>query len=229
MPNENLEKFISRYGLKNYPLHEAVISGELKRVKSKLKEGFDQSHTLPDGDTALHVAAICGLPEIVSCLIQNSSDVNSVERERFSPLHFAVTSNFRFREYCPVEPDTSSRLECCRLLIAAGANLDIRGGIGQTPLHLAVQSQDLPVIELLLDHGASVTVRDRDGCTPLHYACNCAKPDVFEVLLRFGANPQAKTKDGKRVIELLDLDEDSFATEEARIKSLLLASSDYSP
>ena len=52
------------------------------------------------------------------------------------------------------------------------------GREGLTPLHYAVRSGKLPLIQLLLDHGADVNARDPDGLTPLeHLAKSRAKID----------------------------------------------------
>jgi hypothetical protein len=74
--------------------------------------------------------------------------------------------------------------DAARLLLDRGAELDARGGFGQTPLfHAAAQYDDggLEVVRLLLDRGAGLGVRaslpgdyERPGemveCTPLGYA-----------------------------------------------------------
>jgi ankyrin repeat protein len=69
-----------------------------------------------------------------------------------------------------------------RLLLHAGACVDVVDEGGQTPLHLACagetrsgfvrscSAQDcLAMVTTLLDAGANVNARDECGCTPLHY------------------------------------------------------------
>jgi len=52
-------------------------------------------------------------------------------------------------------------------LVSHGARLDVRNGDGQTALHYAAASGDLPVIRMMLVKGADVNAKDTSGATPL--------------------------------------------------------------
>jgi ankyrin repeat protein len=54
------------------------------------------------------------------------------------------------------------------LLIEAGANVDARDFIANTPLHRAVPN--LEVVDTLIDAGANVEARNTSGNTPLDVA-----------------------------------------------------------
>jgi hypothetical protein len=54
---------------------------------------------------------------------------------------------------------------------------------GRTPMHRAVQSGDVSMMELLLELGGSVNVTDGKGCTPLHLACRIGDGNMLRVLL----------------------------------------------
>ena len=53
----------------------------------------------------------------------------------------------------------------------------------QTPLHLAVLTNQAPLVRRLVVGGASVLLRDRMGNTPLHLACRDGHLDCAHALL----------------------------------------------
>jgi ankyrin repeat protein len=56
--------------------------------------------------------------------------------------------------------------EVCRLLVAAGADVDARQQEDYTPLHEAAQHGDPELVELFLSAGADPTARLTNGQTP---------------------------------------------------------------
>merc|ERR1712107_185398 len=86
---------------------------------------------------------------------------------------------------------------------------------GNTPLHLAVTSENIETITFLLDNGASPNHPNAYGETPLHWACKQGMLEVVRLLLRHSALPNMVDTDGNtalhwaaeynhtRVIELL--------------------------
>ncbi|KAJ1741953.1 hypothetical protein LPJ79_003215 [Coemansia sp. RSA 1821] len=59
---------------------------------------------------------------------------------------------------------------------------------GQTPLHCAVRSGQLPCARFLLKRGASVHVLSRQGHTPLFAAISSRHPEMVNLLLQAGAH-----------------------------------------
>lgn len=55
--------------------------------------------------------------------------------------------------------------------------------LSQTPLHLAVLTNQAPLVRRLVVGGASVLLRDRLGNTPLHLACRDGHVDCAHALL----------------------------------------------
>ena len=93
-------------------------------------------------------------------------------------------------------------------MVEAGADVDIPGEDGLTPLHYAARfriSQLVaetgglvssyrpggetdsavrdPVIRFLAEQGASINQRDRYGLSPLHYACMRGNPEAVQELI----------------------------------------------
>lgn len=56
--------------------------------------------------------------------------------------------------------------------------------VSQTPLHLAVITQQKEAIDVLLDAGADASITDRHGNTALHLAAQQREGDIAAQLLR---------------------------------------------
>lgn len=56
-------------------------------------------------------------------------------------------------------------------LIEAGANIEMEGSGGLTPLGCAARDRHCQAMRALLQRGANTCVQDNQGDTPLHLAC----------------------------------------------------------
>ena len=90
-----------------------------------------------------------------------------------------------------------------RSLLDGGADIEARGGLGDSPLHEAAMGGHHEVVSLLLDRGADPNARDKQGRTPLLAAAFFS--GVAAVLAKQGRPPlfQAEHKDYFEVIRLL--------------------------
>jgi ankyrin repeat protein len=105
------------------------------------------------------------------------------------------------------------RLDSARLLIAAGADIEITDGNGITPLLMAVSNNHMDVARFLIERGSRINVMDWYGRTPLWAAVETrnmdvdnAEPfengvdrvpvlDLIRILLDRGADPNTRTKE----------------------------------
>lgn len=76
-----------------------------------------------------------------------------------------------------------------------GANVNIPGRHGVTPLHVAAKYGHFKIMEYLLENGANVRVvctgRNYNGYTPLHFACQGNHLKCVRLLLRHNADVKA--------------------------------------
>jgi uncharacterized protein len=98
-------------------------------------------------------------------------------------------------------------LECAKLLIGAGANVNMVTNYGWTPLLTATQNRHYKLGAYLLDHGASPNIPNKGGWTPLYLATDnrnieagdypVRTPDMdhldfIKLLIQKGANVNAR-------------------------------------
>jgi len=69
-----------------------------------------------------------------------------------------------------------------RLLLDAGASVNLKNGVQETALHLAARQGRTEVARLLLNAGADFAARDADGRTPLFLAIERGRAGIIELL-----------------------------------------------
>jgi TonB family protein len=101
---------------------------------------------------------------------------------------------------------TSSTLESAAIrgqigrvlaLLRYGADPNVIGEQGYTPLHQAALNGNTAVVRLLLEHGAKVTARSKKGTLPLHDAAVGGNAQTVRALLEAGADIAAQAADTK--------------------------------
>ncbi|XP_068180191.1 B-cell lymphoma 3 protein homolog isoform X2 [Antennarius striatus] len=89
-----------------------------------------------------------------------------------TPLHIAV-----------VQGELAIVYKLIHLLLLAHRSLDIYNNLRQTPLHLAVITQQTNMVEALLRGGADPAALDRHGQTAIHLCCEYDQCDCLSVVL----------------------------------------------
>lgn len=161
------------------PLMRTCLHGKVEIVRLLLSRGADVSMRdgLSDG-TALTAACSARSPhqaDIVQCLLQAGSDVNTHTRHNVTPLELAAGSGM---------------LDVVAVLCDAGADIEARSR-DSCPLHAAAARGHTDVVRALCARGANVNVRcGQTQCTPLHAAHQNEQLETVEVLLELGAMPE---------------------------------------
>ena len=158
---------------------EATALGYIDRLRERLDEDPSRATAFsPDGFTALHLAAFFGKAEAARTLIGAGAAIGASSRNDVSvqPLHSATAGRHH---------------EVCRLLIAAGADVNARQRFGFTPLHAAAQHGDVELVELFLSAGADPTATTDGGERPADTADGAGHVDVARRLREVAAQRSA--------------------------------------
>lgn len=123
-------------------LSDAVLTGDLAAAKALIEKGVDieeldtrPSIAGPYGRRPLNWAALRNDTAMIELLLDAGAKINAVNRTtHFSALHHAVEANAN---------------DALKVLIARGADLDLRNSNGQTPLEFAVANNRVAAFEIL--------------------------------------------------------------------------------
>uniref|UniRef100_A0A4W5MRX9 NF-kappa-B inhibitor alpha n=1 Tax=Hucho hucho TaxID=62062 RepID=A0A4W5MRX9_9TELE len=133
------------------PLHLAVITEQAEIVERLLKAGCDPTLVDDSGNTALHIACRKGSLTCFSVLTQTQG---CSTQEPVNCLHLVSIHGF---------------LSLVESLVDLGADIDAQEQCnGRSPLHLAVDLQNLDLVLLLVSKGANVNSLTYGGHTPYH-------------------------------------------------------------
>ena len=149
-------------------IHAAAYIGNIEAVKQHIAAGSDVNAMKSIEGTPLHMAAKKGHKEIVELLIAKGADVNAKIEDGLiykgnTPLDWAIRRK---------HPETADLLrkhggkhgtihgaarggdiEAVKEFLAAGADVNAKNAIDETPLDLAIENDKTEIADLLRKHG----------------------------------------------------------------------------
>jgi len=140
------------------PLTIAVSAGHEPIVRELVGAGADVKSANDRGITPLHYAASKGRVEIGRLLIQRGADINARDKASQLPLHRAATTNSTAFINLLLHPPEELKLQKTRLNTA--------DQVGNTPLHLAMESGHGEAAVLLIEAGADRARTNQDEQEP---------------------------------------------------------------
>jgi uncharacterized protein len=150
---------------KSSPVIEAVLSGDVARVKGLLQQGQSTAEVDADGRAPLHHAVLDKNIELVRALLDARADPDKTDHRGWTALHFAAQNH---------------HVEIARLLLDFGATVEAADKDGNTPLFRAVfESRGRgDMIALLRTRGADTYRKNNHGVSPADLANTIANFDV---------------------------------------------------
>lgn len=118
-------------------------------------------------ESALMIASLKGMTEIVSQLLDKGADVN---KPGWTPLHYAATSG---------------HLQIMNLLLENHAYIDAASPNGSTPLMMAAMYGTPSAVKLLLEAGADPLLKNDLGLTAIDFAQRANRKETVDIIAAF--------------------------------------------
>lgn len=145
----------------------AVRGNNIDLVRFLLDNRVNAQRRNPHGDTALMLAALQGRTEIVRLMLERK--VVDPNHSGWNPLHYAA-----FAGHAAIVP----------LLVAAGADINLRAPNGYTPLMLAARNGHLEAVRILVGSRADLSVSDPQEGTAQDMAHKANHTEIAAFLAR---------------------------------------------
>jgi len=204
-------------------IHEAVKSGDTRKVTELLNEGVSVNELNEQNLTPLQIAVMSGNLDMTRLLLWKDADADPKTDSGWTPLHEAAKAG---------------SLEMCDILLHKGANPNAETNDGvlalhylvsrkveeaekqlqhdilnemlnrgvdinhkknhneETPLHYAVSKGLIDTVKFLLEHNADINCKNKRGYTPLHMAVILGLKDIVAALLEFNPDLTVTCKEG---------------------------------
>lgn len=118
-------------------------------------------------ESALMIASLKGMNEVVRELLDKGADVN---KPGWTPLHYAATSG---------------QLQIMNLLLEQHAYIDAASPNGSTPLMMAAMYGTPSAVKLLLEAGADPLLKNDLGLTAIDFAQRANRKESVEIIAAF--------------------------------------------
>lgn len=186
---------------KDYELEDEVylVGATSGRFTELLSQGMSANERTDTGRPVFHLVCEHQPYKLVRRFLQegaNPNTFNAVEhRHGFiasteTPLNLVI------------ERDDEDSVEMIKLLVAFGANPNLKSDAG-LPILNAVSNEfyGFEIVEALVECGADINISEEDGRQAIHYARDVR---MLELLLRHGADFNAVDVDGKTPLHFFD-------------------------
>ena len=164
-------------------LHRAILDHDLDTLARLLTAGDNDPNQLHEDCAPLH-NAIENI-EAVALLLRHGADPNIWTGDHYAtPLLFAIEDGLQ---------------DVALMLLAAGADPNVRSDVGDVPIATCVARGDLKMAATLLRAGAAKSIEecpgDGTGMNALGYAACLLNIEMIKLLLAWGASTTARDID----------------------------------
>eukprot|EP00892_Ulva_mutabilis_P010181 jgi/Ulvmu1/7535/UM037_0079.1 len=174
-------------------LHSSFVASSVRTLQNAVKQKLEMFELPPDTEEASHAHARnnsrpeSGFQAILACLgcgrartspsahrWKDETATTSSSSPGRSMLTIPESAKHDLQRISALKPNRF--YECAEQLLNWGCDLDERMEEQQTPLMLAAQAMDLPLVQLLIKRGADVHAQDKQGQSVLHWSAMSEGP-----------------------------------------------------
>lgn len=151
-------------------IHEAAAAAQLEQVQAMIENQPQLVDVVSDhGFTPLGLATHFGNEAVVRYLLAKHADPNVQSQNGYNvyPLHAAISANFD---------------GIAKMLIEAGAEVNVLQASRISPLHFAAQNGNIDLIILLLENGARIEIKNDLGKTASDLAAEKGHTEIADIL-----------------------------------------------
>jgi len=216
-----LKKWLAEGANPDDELNNAIVAGDIDRVRYLMGHGAHVDAIDGEGHPALVNAARYGFRSVATYLVEHKASPNLADRSGWTPLMYAAwgddpaLADMLFAHGAKLDSTDNDgltvlaiaaqngKVKAAHSLIAAGAdvNAPVAKG-GYTPLMLASLSGSSELVTLLIEHGAKVNATNPGGITALMIAAAGNRSSVVGLLLKSGADVNARSEDGRSALSI---------------------------
>lgn len=145
-----------------------------------------------NGQTVLELACGAVLPNLVELLLQRGA------------MEHAVTPNRTLSKLAFCSGPSQVLEDSVRIaqgLVESGVDVDTFDEYGRTPLMMAANRNNLPLVKFLLSSGANINGQDADALNRLSVLMYAQHLEMLQYLLESGADPNICTANGENAYE----------------------------
>lgn len=169
-------------------LHLAIKNNFQTTTQTLLDNKADITLKDKNGQTPLMHAVQENAPELVKKIIVFSQNLDTKDNNGWTALHFTLKKE--------VSRSDVKSAEIARLLINAGANINIQTKNQSSALHLAIKHNALLVTQVLINAKANPTLRNNKNMTPLMIAVQNANLPIVRILAGLPQDLNVKQENG---------------------------------
>ncbi|XP_005362408.1 transient receptor potential cation channel subfamily A member 1 [Microtus ochrogaster] len=194
----------------NTPLHWAAEKNQVESVKFLLSQGANPNLRNSTLMAPLHIAVQSSYNEMIKVLTEHNTTNINLEGENGNTAVMSTCAkdnsealqillekgaklckSNKWGDYPVHQAAFSGAKKCMELILkygekhgcSRGTHINFVNHKKVSPLHLAVQSGDLDMIQMCLDNGAHVDMIENGKCMALHFAATQGATDIVKLMI----------------------------------------------
>lgn len=188
--NQWLDKGLVDINFQDYSgktiLYWMCLSNNADMVEYLLSKGADHTIAEKQGFYPIHGATHNNFIEVINVLLKHGIDINTQSKDSTTPLYYSLGY-----------VGQKTNINLVKFLLEKGANPNIEHKNGHYPIHAAINSKDIDVLQLFIKNNEDANKTGASGMTPLYFAVNyIGDVGIIDYLLEQGALTNTPVKRG---------------------------------